>query len=243
VSGWSPRVDETPAPYGGPVDRLIVLLVVALWGAFAALTVVVWGAEGAIGPAELQAAETVHEWATANAWAIGVSRLFDVIGGGLVCTLVVVIASLVLVMAGARHRPFGPRSRALALLVASALGGVVINSLVKAMVDRPRPPWNGAWLVETSTSYPSGHAQAGITVWFALGVVILIADAGRWTWLLATPLLILGPLIGASRTVVGVHWPTDVLGGWLLGAAWLGTCVVVLRRVRGRAAAAGQSRR
>lgn len=237
------RRTALPTAYGSRVERRFGLAVVALWVAFAALTAAVWRADGAANEVELRMAVGLHEWALGQPWSVSLSRALDVVGGGLACSAVVVIAASVLVLMGALRGSRGPRTYALVLLVASAMGGVILSEVVKQVVARPRPPWNGLWLVETSASYPSGHAQAGITVWAALGVAILMVGGRRTAWLAATPLILLGPLIGASRAIVGVHWPTDVLGGWLLGAAWLGTCLLVLRRVREREAGAGRSRR
>jgi undecaprenyl-diphosphatase len=157
-----------------------------------------------------------------------IGRALDIIGGDVVALLAVAIVSTVLVLH--RHRLLA------AYLVVSALG-FLVNTGVKMLVDRPRPPTVGLLLQESTWSYPSGHATSGITVVAALGVVALVALHSRWRWAVAVPLFVLAPLIGVSRVVMGVHWPTDVLGGWALGTAWtstvaLGIVLVALRSAR-----------
>jgi undecaprenyl-diphosphatase len=150
------------------------------------------------------------------AWA---GRALDVIGGDVVAILAVAIVSTVLVLH--RHRLLAT------YLVVSALG-FLVNTGVKLLVERPRPPTAGLLLQESTWSYPSGHATSGITVVAALGVVTLVALHSNWRWAIALPLFALAPLIGISRVVMGVHWPTDVLGGWALGTAWTSTVALVI---------------
>ena len=176
----------------------------------------------------------IHSVAVSHAWLVDLSLVLDWVGGGGVCTAVVAVVALALIVTGGASRPRGLRTCTAAFLVLSAAGGSIINTAVKSAVQRPRPPWNGLWASEASSSYPSGHAQAGITVWVALAVVALVVLPGPGRWVVAVPLLVLGPVIGLSRTVLGVHWPTDVLGGWTLGGAWMSASAVVVILVAGR---------
>ena len=176
----------------------------------------------------------IHSVAVSNAWLVDLSLVLDWVGGGGVGTAVVAVVALALLVTGGARRPWGLRTYAAAFLILSAAGGSIINTAVKAAVERPRPPWNGLWASEASSSYPSGHAQAGITVWVALAVVALVLLPGRGRWVVAVPLLVLGPVIGMSRTLLGVHWPTDVLGGWTLGGAWMSASAVIVILVASR---------
>lgn len=159
---------------------------------------------------------SVFDAAGAQPWLPRLGQLLDVLGGGVVSTAVVtaVVVALLLV------RPARPAVAA--YLVLSALGGAVVNAVVKGLIERSRPPWVGVYALEDSFSYPSGHAMAGITVYVALGAVALVVLRDPWRWPIGLALLAFGPLVGVSRVVLGVHWVTDVLGGWTLGAAW--TC-------------------
>jgi undecaprenyl-diphosphatase len=119
------------------------------------------------------------------------------------------------------------RREALAWIVVG-LAAAVLPELVKAVVARPRPtlwPW---LLTSSGSSFPSGHAVAGAALYPFLGWLVLRRRGrGLVGYLLG---LAVGVLIGLGRLYAGVHWPSDVLAGWTLGAAlslgairWLGT--------------------
>lgn len=107
-----------------------------------------------------------------------------------------------------------------ALRFAAAVGAIAwaCDELIKRVVCRLRPDPGYSdlgVLFETGYSFPSGHATVGMAFWLTLGLCrrdLLPACA-------AVPIL-----IGVSRVVLGVHFPTDVLGGWALGAAVAITC-------------------
>ncbi len=127
--------------------------------------------------------------------------------------------------------------RASALLCASAvLGGVAIYSLLKLGYDRARPSEVPA-LVEVATrSFPSGHSMVSALVYLSLAMVL----ARLQTSLLLRGYIVavgvtLAFLVGASRVLLGVHYPSDVLAGWAVGLAWAAACwllVVWLERPR-----------
>lgn len=206
---------------------LLVVVAVLAWAAFAGITFLVV-AHPAGTALDLALAPALNQMALDSPSVASIGRALDIIGGDVVALLAVAIVSTVLVLH--RHRLLA------AYLVVSALG-FLVNTGVKVLVDRPRPPTVGLLLQESTWSYPSGHATSGITVVAALGVVALVALHSRWRWAVAVPLFVLAPLIGVSRVVMGVHWPTDVLGGWALGTAWtstvaLGIVLVALRSAR-----------
>ncbi len=199
-----------------------------LWTGFAALTWVVIAQPAALTSLDLRIDTAIHGLALTTAWAVDVALVLEVIGGVPVSIAVVTIVAVLLIASAGRHHSRAVRIYAATFLVLSAAGGALLNTAVKAGVDRARPPWNGLWSLEESPSYPSGHSQAGFTVWVALALVSLAVLTGRMRWLVALPLLLLGPVIGLSRTVLGVHWPSDVLGGWLLGSAWMTACAALV---------------
>ena len=105
-------------------------------------------------------------------------------------------------------------------LLWSALGGFALQNLIKQLVDRARPTWPDAAFHLTTPSFPSGHAMSGIDMWAVLGVILLCAPVGgRLPRVVGALVVAVGVLLGPSRLVLGVHWPSDVLAGWLLGAA------------------------
>jgi undecaprenyl-diphosphatase len=211
---------STTAPYNPARWRSALLLILtAAWIAFAILTlIVVNNPDGTAFDHRL--APTFFDAANSSEIVAGLGRVLDVVGGNLIAGVIVSVVVVVLLSV---------KRRLLAgYLAASAIGGLLLSSLVKGLVERPRPPTVGVLLQESTWSYPSGHATSGITVFVALGLVALVALNPRWRWWVAVPLFIIGPLIGVSRIVVGVHWPTDVLGGWALGSAWTATVAVAI---------------
>lgn len=107
---------------------------------------------------------------------------------------------------------------ALTLLVV-ALGGRALNSLLKLDVHRARPDLEPHLMVEHSNSFPSGHA-AGSMIFF-LTLALLLAHRGQSRRWMAAAAIGLSILVGTSRVMLGVHWPSDVIGGWAFGALWV----------------------
>ncbi len=104
-------------------------------------------------------------------------------------------------------------------LLLSAAGGWVAQTLLKEAFGRERPDWAESAYLPTTASFPSGHATTGIDSWVVLGIILLCAGLGRFAKAVGVVAIALGVLLGPSRLVIGVHWPSDVLAGWLLGAA------------------------
>jgi membrane protein DedA with SNARE-associated domain/membrane-associated phospholipid phosphatase len=117
-----------------------------------------------------------------------------------------------------------------ALLVALAVGGAdAVNPLVKLFFERPRPP-----LAElASYSFPSAHATVSLA-FFGIVAYSVFRARGRWGRTVAVTVLGLLAIaaIGVSRVAVHDHYPTDVLGGWATGAAWLALVITVLETWR-----------
>lgn len=116
---------------------------------------------------------------------------------------------------------------ALMLLVAT-LGGTAISEGLKVGFNRPRPDLVAHIVETTSMSFPSGHAMLSAVTYLTLGALIARTQSRRSLrgYVLSAAVL-LTLLIGMSRVYLGVHWPTDVLAGWCLGAAWAMLCWVV----------------
>ncbi len=120
------------------------------------------------------------------------------------------------------------------LQLSAFVGAVVTSELcigpLKAAIDRPRPP--GSLIVTSGASYPSGHAIAIAVT--AIGVVLALLPPGRrrLRWELLAALLTF--LIALSRTYLGAHWLTDVVGGSLIGAGLALFWPAALEQVRAR---------
>ena len=109
--------------------------------------------------------------------------------------------------------------RAAQWLAASAIIGFAVQNAVKALVGRVRPVWPGSPFHLATPAFPSGHAMSGIDLWVVLGVLRVLAPLGRPARWVGALVIAVGVLMGPSRLILGVHWSSDVLAGWLLGAA------------------------
>ena len=107
------------------------------------------------------------------------------------------------------------------LLVAGA-GALTLDPVLKSLVGRLRPVVAHPVAYGTGDSFPSGHALGSIVCYGALFLVFLPATRGKWRRLFTVVIAALIVAIGASRLLLGVHFISDVLGGWALGITWLG---------------------
>jgi undecaprenyl-diphosphatase len=115
------------------------------------------------------------------------------------------------------------------------LGSNSLNPAVKFLYERQRPdiiPRRG-WY--DWAAYPSGHAIASMAVLITLAIVLYRVKGWHWPAYVMAPLLLVSLL---SRIYLGVHWPTDVIGGVLMGVTWLGFTYYAFREGRGRSPAA-----
>ncbi|WNG33111.1 phosphatase PAP2 family protein [Archangium minus] len=127
------------------------------------------------------------------------------------------------------------RWRTLALVVGSTLGGAVVNALLKSLFSRPRPTVVPHLTSVLTESFPSGHAMLSAIVYLTLGALLAQLVERRWLQAyLVGVALTLTLLIGLTRVYLGVHYPTDVLGGWMAGLGWALLSAVVARAVRRR---------
>jgi undecaprenyl-diphosphatase len=144
---------------------------------------------------------------------VSAARIVSQLGGVAVLALIAIAAGLLL---WRRGLPI-----AAAVAPAFALGlAAALADLAKQVVDRGRPPVSFRLAAESEASFPSGHATNSTAMFLTLGLVmavfVLRRPLARVAMSAATGLLVAA--IGASRLVLGVHWPTDVLAGWALGA-------------------------
>lgn len=132
----------------------------------------------------------------------------------------------------------GRRLSAVLLLVSTA-GGLALTTVLKQVFGRARPELFDSGVVETTFSYPSGHATVAVGFYGALTLLLAYGLRGWKRWTVAALGTSVVLLIGFSRLYLGVHYPTDVIAGFLATPLWL-VCVgvvyaawVSLRRVRG----------
>jgi undecaprenyl-diphosphatase len=104
-------------------------------------------------------------------------------------------------------------------LLLVALIGRGLSELQKIGIDRPRPALEPHLVVVRTASFPSGHATSSMI--FYLALAIALSGHGRWSRPAMIAAILLSLAIGTSRVMLGVHWPSDVVGGWAFGALWV----------------------
>lgn len=163
-----------------------------------------------VGSVELNAARDVA--AQRSSALTAVARVVTWAGSAFLLVPLALIACLVLVRAGWRRE---------VLAVGLSLGGaMLISDWVKLLVSRARPPVEHLQAV-TGSSFPSGHATQASAFWFSLVFVMPAAGASpKTTRIAAGAALIVVLVVAASRVYLGVHYPSDVVAGMLLGAGW-----------------------
>jgi undecaprenyl-diphosphatase len=167
--------------------------------------------------------DSVMRWMAAHQTPFFQQAMLEVtaLGTGTVVTMVVITASMFLWLNKHKHSAL--------LLIVATFGGVILNNLLKLGFDRPRPQIFKWGTFAMSSSFPSGHAMSSIIVY---GTVAYLAArlqqraASRWLTLTFATVIIL--LICASRVYLGVHYPSDIAAGIVIGLAWAGFCMAVL---------------
>jgi len=162
-------------------------------------------------------------------WLNAVAVELTALGSPLLVALFTVVAAGLL-------RAFGDRRGAGALVIAS-LASALLTSTLKGLLERPRPDVVSKLVHVASLSYPSGHSLASSAVYLTAALVVarhLPSTAHRIVALLSTSVLVL--FIGASRVYLGVHYPSDVVAGILVGTACASLMAAALRMLeRGNA--------
>lgn len=164
---------------------------------------------------------------------VSVARVFSEVGSPATLALVAVVAAIVLWL----------RRQRLLLAIAPGLAlgiGGIGAAIGKTVVARGRPPVPLHLVSETDASFPSGHATDATAVYLTLALIVAIyilrRPLARFAWVLGSGLL--AAAVGASRLVLGVHWPTDVIAGWTLGAS-VALAVTIVASLATRAAPNG----
>ena len=118
---------------------------------------------------------------------------------------------------------------AIFILVASG-GGLLVSSLLKYTIDRPRPDLVPHGNLIYTSSFPSGHSMMSAVVYFTLAALVTrLIERRRLKGYALGVAMTLTLLVGVSRIYLGVHWPSDVMAGWAAGAAWALGCWLIAR--------------
>ncbi len=159
-------------------------------------------------------------------WIEELCRDFTALGGVAVLTLACLAIAGFLLLDG--------KKRWAGLVVSAMAGGVLFGVALKSLFDRPRPDLVPHGSNVYTTSFPSGHStMAAVAYLTAAALLCRLYDRKRLQVYLITWAVLLTLAIGFSRVYLGVHWPTDVLGGWTLGAVWALCCWWVVGKLAG----------
>lgn len=146
-------------------------------------------------------------------WVEEIGRDFTALGGIAVLVMIVLAASGYLAL----RRKY----RAALWLMLATGTGIALSTLLKMGYDRPRPDLVPHGSIVYTKSFPSGHSLMAAVVYLTIGALLArIQPRRRLKVYILTLAILLTLLVGLSRIYLGVHWPTDVLAGWSIGAAW-----------------------
>ena len=132
-------------------------------------------------------------------------------------------------------RRIGARISA-ALLLISMAGGLVLTMTLKSLLQRARPELFDSGYAASFYSFPSGHATVAVGFYGTLALLLAWRLKGFWRWTVAAIGILLVLLIGFSRLYLGVHYPTDIIAGYLAAPLWvgfIGMCYFLWRALRG----------
>ena len=198
----------------------VLLPTAAAAGLFAALVLSVTRQPNTLSNFDAEVAQTLHTQAAANPELKGIFQSITYVGSLETLLVVAFVASVTLL-------PFRRWWLTVAWVLMLA-GGEYLNRWIKDAVGRPRPEFHHA----KGLSFPSGHAMMSFIGYGMLAYVLAVTLPRAGVRILLVAVLVL--LIGFSRLFLGDHYFSDVLGGYAIGAVWLGIWITVLEGFRRR---------
>ena len=171
--------------------------------------------------ADQGARDSLHVFALGQPSFVAAMRTFSDSGSSVAWQIVTVIVALVLLVR--RHW------RLAAFTVVTIAGSSLVNTAVKATVNRDRPLVDQPFVNEPGASFPSGHSQAAVVGYGVLLLLLLPTLSRTWRRIAVgfAVLMVIG--IGFSRVALAAHFVSDVLAGFALGAVWLGLMTALFR--------------
>ena len=142
---------------------------------------------------------------------VPIARFFTALGEPTVLISASVVVAILLWVAGHRHLPFA--------FVAITMAGRGLSEAQKYWIARARPDLETHMVVVKTSSFPSGHANSSMI--FYLALALILASGTKWRGAAVAGALALSLMVGLSRVMLGVHWPSDVVGGWAFGMLWV----------------------
>ena len=223
-------------------DRLTLAAVIWLTVGLASSALVIWAfaelADGVVEGESRRFDRATLLWIHAHSpeWLDGPMRLVTALGYGQVVLPLLAAVVFAFYLKGWRLSA--------TLLLVSTTGGSLLTAVLKAVFGRARPELFESGYTASSYSFPSGHATVAVGFYGTLTLILAYRLRGFARWAIVAGGVLLVFLIGFSRLYLGVHYPTDVLAGFLAAPLWVvcvGVVYVVWLSVRGLRAA--ESRR
>jgi len=163
-----------------------------------------------------------HKKIIGPGWLLTVVRDITALGSGLVMLLVIGSTTGFLLLVR--------RYQTVVFLLIATVGATLLNVAMKHLIGRPRPEIVPHLTDVSSASFPSGHAAMSAAVYLTIGAILAQSVKRRRLKLYFVGLaIILTGMVGLSRVVLGVHYPSDVLAGWSSGLVWALLCWLVAR--------------
>lgn len=212
LPGTLPEPGHAPETRFGVRIVLSVLAFVLVAGPFGYLVTQVSG-HGRVVHTDASVAAHLHTWALGGPGRVGPLKTITFFGSGMWLFALDAVAVVVLIV---RRRP-----RLATFLAVTAGGGGLIDSVVKNWVGRARPAFTHPIVVESGKSFPSGHSMGSTVTYGALVLILLPLVPRRVRPVAIGAAVVVVLAIGFTRLALGAHFLTDVLGGYILGLAWL----------------------
>jgi undecaprenyl-diphosphatase len=203
---------------------VVLLVIAACWGFVELAGEMVEGSTQPFDEGVLRALRRPDDPATPRGpgWLVQTGRDLTALGGSTVLLLVIA--------ATAGYLALGRHFRTMGLVLVSGLGGMLVNLALKYVLARERPTLVPHLMEVSTPSFPSGHAMLSAAVYLSLGLLVARIHPRRREKAYIMGVAILATvLVGLTRVYLGVHYPTDVMAGWLAGAAWALACGLVVQ--------------
>ena len=155
-------------------------------------------------------------------WVEEMMRDITALGGATLLTLITACVVIALLLRR--------RWRDAVFLLIAVIGGRLLGVIAKAGFSRPRPDLVPHEMEAYSHAFPSGHSMMAAATYLTLAVMLSRAEVSfRMKAFYLALAAVLTVAVGISRVFLGVHWPSDVVGGWAAGAFWALLCALVAR--------------
>lgn len=156
-------------------------------------------------------------------WLMESARDVTALGGYTVLTMMILVVCVFLGLIG--------NHVAWRFIAGASISGCIVGAFLKSLFSRPRPHVVGHLSEAFTSSFPSGHSMMSAVVYLTMGALLSRFASGRVMRIYCLGVaILLSFLVGCSRVMMGVHYPTDVLGGWSAGLVWATLCWLIARR-------------